>query len=67
MVYVLTNFNSTVEQDLDRVYKLREIGYDPYIMIFDKPNAPKKIRDLQRWCNSKWIFNKCKNFEDYRG
>ena len=67
MVYVLTNFNSTLEQDLDRVYKLREIGYDPYIMIFDKPNAPKKIRDLQRWCNSKWIFNKCKNFEDYRG
>lgn len=66
MVYILTNFNSTLEQDLDRVYKLREIGYDPYIMIFDKPNAPKKIRDLQRWCNSKWIFKSCKNFEDYK-
>lgn len=64
-VYVLTNFNSTFEQDLARVYKLKEIGYDPYIMIFDKPNAPKKIKDLQRWCNSKYIFRSCERFENY--
>lgn len=28
-VYVLTNYNSTREQDLERVYFLRELGYDP--------------------------------------
>lgn len=66
-VYVLTNFNSTLEQDLDRVYKLRDIGYDPYVMIYDKPNAPKEIRHLQRWCNNKYIFRTCKNFMEYEG
>ena len=65
-VYVLTNFNSTFEQDLGRVYKLRDIGYDPYVMIYDKQNAPKKIRHLQRWCNSKYIFRTCKDFKNYK-
>ena len=67
LVYVLTNFNSTFEQDLERVYKLREIGYDPYVMIYDKLNAPKQVRHLQRWCNSKFIFRTCKDFKDYKG
>ena len=56
MVYVLTNFNTTHEQDLERIMKLRELDYDPYVMIFDKPNAPKVTKHLQRWCNNKWIF-----------
>lgn len=66
-VYCLTNFNSTMEQNLYRIYTLRDLGYDPYVMIYDKPNAPKEIRKLQRWCNSKFIFKKCKKFEDYMG
>ena len=65
MVYVLTNFNSTLEQDLERVYKLRDCGYEPYVMIYDKPNAPKEIRHLQRWCNSKFIFRRVLDFKDY--
>lgn len=64
-VFVLTNYNSTLEEDLYRVYRLREIGYDPYIMIFDKPNAPQKIRHLQRWVNNKRIFRTTKTFEEY--
>lgn len=66
-VYVLTNFNSTHEEDLYRVERLREIGYDPYIMIYDKPNAPKITRRLQRYVNNKIIFNSCNNFADYKG
>ena len=65
MVYCLTNFNSTMEQNLYRIYTLRDLGYDPYVMIYDKPHAPKEVRKLQRWCNNKIIFNKCKKFEDY--
>ncbi len=65
-VYVLTNFNTSFEQDLDRVYKLRELGYDPYITIFEKWNAPRKIKRLQRWVNSKFIFRSCDRFEDYK-
>lgn len=64
-VYVLTNFNSTMEENLYRIYTLRDMGFDPYVMIYDKPNAPKEIKMLQRWCNSKFIFRKCPDFKDY--
>lgn len=67
MVYILTGFNSTIQQDLYRIYTLRDLGYEPYVMIYNKPNAPKELKRLQRWCNSKWIFKSTKNFDDYRG
>lgn len=66
LVYVLTNYNTTMEENLYRIYTLRDLGYDPYVMVYDKPNAPKEIRRLQRWCNSKRIFKKCPNFYDYK-
>ena len=65
MVYCLTNFNSTMEENLYRIYTLRDMGYDPYVMVYDKPHAPKEIKMLQRWCNNKIIFNSVKKFEDY--
>lgn len=67
-VYVLTNFNTTFEQDLDRIYKLKDLGYDPYVMIYEKWNAPKNIRQLQRWVNCKFIFRSAsaQTFEDYK-
>ena len=65
-VYCLTNFGSTMEENLYRIYTLRDIGYDPYVMIYDKPNAPKEIKNLQRWCNNKFIFRSCEKFEDYK-
>lgn len=64
-VYVLTNYDTSMEQNLYRIYTLRNMGYDPYVMIYDKPNAPREIRLLQRWCNNKIIFAKCNNFNDY--
>lgn len=64
-VYCLTNYWSSFDEDLQRVYWLRDNGYDPYVMIYDKDNAPKKIRRLQRWVNNKRIFRSCKRFEEY--
>ena len=64
-VYVLTNFNSTMEQNLYRIYTLRDMGFNPYVMVYNKPSAPKEIRNLQRWCNNKFIFRATKNFENY--
>ena len=66
-VYVLTNYWSTHAEDLQRVCWLREHGYDPYVMIYDKPNAPRETRRLQRWANNKIIFRSCERFEDYKG
>lgn len=65
MVYVLTNFNSTMDENLHRIYTLRDMGYDPYVMIYNKPNAPHEIMELQRWCNNKIVFGACERFEDY--
>ena len=65
-VYVLTNFDTTFEQDLERIEKLKELGYDPYVMIYEKETAPKQIKRLARWVNNKFIFRKCEKFEDYQ-
>ena len=64
-VYVLTNFGSTMEENLYRIYTLRDLGFDPYVMIYDKPNAPREVRLLQRWCNNILVFRSCPRFEDF--
>lgn len=66
IVYVLVNFNTTMEENLYRIYTLRDLGYDPFVMIYDKPNAPVEIIKLQRWCNNKWVFRSCPRFEGYK-
>lgn len=65
-VYVLTNFDTTMEENLYRIYKLREMHYDPYVMIYDKDHAPLEIKRLGRWVNNKFIFRSCECFEDYK-
>jgi hypothetical protein len=64
-VYVLTNYSSTHEQDLYRVETLRDMGYTPYVMIYNKPSAPKITLQLQRWVNNKRIFYTVGRFEDF--
>lgn len=66
-VYTLTNYDTTMEENLHRIYTLRGMGYDPYVMIYDKPNAPREVRRLQRWCNNRAIFKSCPDFKDYTG
>lgn len=66
MVYVLTNYNSTQEQDLYRIYTLREMGFNPYVMVYDKPHAPKAAKRLQKWCNSVVLSCASPRYEDYR-
>lgn len=66
-VYMLCNFNTTFEQDLERVYTLRDLGFNPYVMIYDKEHLCKgnKVKHLQRWVNNRIIFRTCERFEDY--
>ena len=63
-VYVITNFGTTMDENLHRIYTLDYMGFTPYVMIYDKPNAPYEIRLLQRWCNNRAIFKSCR-FEEY--
>lgn len=65
IIYTIVNFNTTMEQDLDRVYRLRELGYWAYIMIYDKEHCPSIYKKMQRWVNNRFIFAKCKTFDEY--
>lgn len=65
IVYTLVNFDTTLEQDLERIYTLRKIGYWAYVMIYNKNSAPSIYKHLQRWVNNRFIFAKCENFKDY--
>lgn len=64
-VYVLTNYGSSHEQDLYRIYTLREMGYDPFVMVYEKDTAPDITRKLQRWVNNKRFFHAVPDFKDF--
>ncbi len=68
IVYVLCNFDTTIEQDLERIYTLRDLGYWAYVMLYNKENIPRghELRQLQRWVNNRVIFASCKTFEEYK-
>lgn len=67
-VYVLTNFNTTIEQDLERIYTLRDLGFSPYVMIYNKQEVPNGhiLRRMQRWTNSRVAFYSVKDFTEFQ-
>lgn len=67
-VYVLCNFDTTLDQDLERIYTLRDLGYTPYVMIYEKEKLKRgsDLKRLQRWVNSKTAFAAVKDFRDYK-
>ena len=65
VVYTLVNFDTTLEQDLERIYSLRDMGYWAYVMIYDKEHCDPIYRKLQRWVNMRSTFAKIDRFDDY--
>ena len=53
-VYVLIGYNTTPEEDIKRVEILREIGADPFVMVYNR--ADNYQRRFARWVNHKAIF-----------
>ena len=64
-VYVLVNFGTSLDWDLHRVMKLRDMGFDPFVMIYDKEHAPLITRKFARWCNMKAVF-KSTSWSEYQ-
>ena len=64
-VYCLVNYETSMAEDLERIYKLRELGVSPYVMVYDKEHAGKDYKRLQRWVNHRAIFWSTEKFEDY--
>ena len=56
------------DEDLYRVEWLKNNGYAPYVMVYDKDSLPKKheLRKLQRYVNMRAIFWSIPTFADYQ-
>lgn len=67
IVYTIVNYDTTLEQDLERIYTLKKLGYWAYVMIYDKDNLPRGhiYRKLQRWCNNRFIFGSGATFDEF--
>ncbi|MCI8883118.1 MAG: radical SAM protein [Lachnospiraceae bacterium] len=67
-VYVLTNYDTTIGQGLERIYTLRDLGYWPYVMVYGREHTKPSdtVRRVQRWVNRRAIFGKVGRFEDYK-
>jgi hypothetical protein len=55
MVYVLVGYNTTPEEDLYRVEKLRSIRVRPFVMPYCRSDSYQ--RKFARWVNHKAIWN----------
>lgn len=63
-VYMLTNYDTTHEEDMYRVRMIQECGFAPYVMVYRKEKAPQITKDLQRWCNNRLLYKSC-TFDNY--
>lgn len=74
-VYCLSGFNTTFEEDYQRVLTLKRIGTDPYLMLFRNVDGSEgtkfngepqdwRMKHLARWTNNKMLF-RATEFEKY--
>lgn len=69
-VYVLIGFDTTFEEDLYRIQRLRDIKDEQgpvkaYVMNYNNQLKRRKYKDFMRWVNNPWIFKSC-NWEEYK-
>lgn len=65
-VFCLTNFDTTHEQDMERIRIIQECECWPYVMIYNKPSAPQITKRLQRWTNSPAAYATTTDFDEYQ-
>jgi len=61
--FVLIGFDSTPDQDMHRVMKLRELGCLPFVMPYKKDDPYQK--SFARWVNHRATFKSC-TWDEYR-
>lgn len=68
-VYVLVGDRQkrVLPEDLERIYWLRDNGYAPFVMVYDKENLPRghELKKLQRYVNNRFVFWKIDTFDEY--
>lgn len=60
--FVLIGFDTTPEQDMERVMTLHEMGAKPFVMAYNRNDKYQKA--FQRWVNYRPAFNSC-TWSDY--
>lgn len=75
MVYVLIGFDTTSDQDMERLNILREYRCDPFAMVYEEVNGVKakvkwdvegNIKEFARWVNLKRFFWRC-SYQEFLG
>lgn len=61
--FVLIGFDTTYEQDIERVMILKEKGCMPFVMPYNKDNSYQKA--FARWVNNRAVFKSC-SWESYK-
>lgn len=68
MCYILVGFNSTMEQDMYRIERCRELGIKPYVMPYrdfgNKTRPSQYAKDLAQYVNKSMLFKSC-SFKDF--
>ncbi|MCM1356440.1 MAG: hypothetical protein NC212_08555 [Staphylococcus sp.] len=68
MCYVLVGFNSSMEEDMYRIERCRELGIKPYVMPYrdyeNKTKPSQYAKDLAQYVNKPQIFGSC-SFKDF--
>lgn len=68
MCYILVGFNSTIEQDMYRIERCRDLGITPYVMPYrdyeNKTKPSQYARDLAQYVNKPQFFRTC-SFADF--
>ena len=69
-VYVLIGFDTTFEEDLYRIKRLRDIKDErgfikAYVMNYNNTLKSRRYKDFMRWANNPWIFKSC-DWEEYK-
>lgn len=63
-VYILCNFDTTFEQDLERINTCRQYNFNPFPMIYNQKDCDNIYIKLKDWCRPQ-AFWSCENFYDF--
>lgn len=58
IVYVLTGFDSTIDDDIHRCQRIHDLGFDPYVMIYNGSRS-RQLRQLR------WMVNRGRYYRKY--
>jgi hypothetical protein len=66
MFYVYLHNDENYESAVRRCRELKDLGTNAFVMTNRNTNRTKRMKDLARWANRKWLFWSC-DIDDFKG